>query len=239
MSTPVLVAWSGGKDSALTMERLRADPRYRITGLLTTLDADGRVSAQGLRRSVIERQATALGLPLHFAEVPHGAGNDAYAAAFARALDAARRNESALDTIAFGDLFLADVRAWREALLARLGWNALFPLWGEDTPRLAREIVGRGWRAVLCCVDTTQLDPSFCGRDYDDALLADLPPCCDPCGENGEFHTCVLAGPWLEPLQLARGQHTLRDGRFRHVDLFDAADPLDPEGVNLTRINCS
>ena len=225
MSIPVLVAWSGGKDSALSLERLRADPRCRIAGLLTTLDADGRASAQGLRRSVIERQAAALDLPLHFAEVPHGAGNDAYAAAFAHALDTARRDEPALATIAFGDLFLADVRAWREALLARLGWNALFPLWGEDTPRLAREIIGRGWRAVLCCVDTTQLDASFCGRDYDDALLADLPPSCDPCGENGEFHTCVLAGPWPEPLPLVCGKPTLRDGRFHCVDLLEARDP--------------
>ena len=223
MSTPVLVAWSGGKDSALTLERLRADPRYRIAGLLATLHADGRVSAQGLRRSMIERQATALGLPLHLAEAPHGAGNDAYAAAFARALDTARRDEPALATIAFGDLFLADVRAWREALLARLGWNALFPLWGENTPRLAREIIDRGWRAVLCCVDTTQLDASFCGRDYDDALLADLPSSCDPCGENGEFHTCVLAGPWAEPLALVRGERMLRDGRFQCCDLFETA----------------
>lgn len=225
MSTPVLVAWSGGKDSALTLERLRVDPRYRITGLLTTLDADGRVSAQGLRRSVIERQAAALGLPLRFAEVPHGAGNDVYATAFARALDAARHDEPALATIAFGDLFLADVRAWRETLLDRLGWNALFPLWSEDTPRLAREIIDRGWRAVLCCVDTTRLDASFCGRDYDDALLADLPPSCDPCGENGEFHTCVVAGPWPEPLPLVRGKPTLREGRFHYVDLFETGDP--------------
>lgn len=229
MTTPVLVAWSSGKDSALALERLHSDVRYRVTGLLTTLDADtSRVTAHGLRRGVIESQAAALSLSLYFADVPHGASNDAYAVAFARAVDAARRDEPALATIAFGDLFLTDVRAWRGALLARLGWNALFPLWGENTPRLAREIIDRGWRAVLCCVDTTQLDASFCGRDYDDALLSDLPSSCDPCGENGEFHTCVLAGPWLEPLQLARGQHTLRDGRFQYVDLFDAADPSGP-----------
>jgi diphthamide synthase (EF-2-diphthine--ammonia ligase) len=128
-----------------------------------------------------------------------------------------------VDTIAFGDLYLADVRAYREAMLARLAWRGLFPLWGEDTARLARYFIERGYRAILACVDTQQLDAAFCGRDFDDALLADLPAGVDPCGENGEFHTCVHAGPIFgDAIALERGERVLRDGRFQYVDLVEA-----------------
>lgn len=226
MSTPVLIAWSGGKDSALALERLLDDPDRRVVGLLTTLDGeDGRVTAHGVRREILQAQAAALDLPLFEAVVAAGAANDAYELAFAGALEAARQHEPGLDTIAFGDLYLQDVRAWREAMLARLGWHALFPLWGEDTGRIARTFIARGNRAILCCVDTSQLDAAFCGRDYDARLLRDLPGSCDPCGENGEFHTCVLAGPWAEPLPLVRGERTLRVGRFQYVDLNDETEP--------------
>jgi uncharacterized protein (TIGR00290 family) len=225
MSMPVLIAWSGGKDSALALERLLDDPERHVSGLLTTLDGEhDRVTAHGVRRSVLHAQAAALGLPLYEAHVLPGASNEAYEHAFAQALVAARQHEPGLDTIAFGDLYLEDVRAWREAMLARLGWHALFPLWGEDTGRVARTFIARGNRAILCCVDTTQLDAAFCGRDYDARLLRDLPASCDPCGENGEFHTCVVAGPWPEPLALVRGERTSRDGRFQYVDLAQAAE---------------
>ena len=131
-----------------------------------------------------------------------------------------------MDEIAFGDLFLADVRAYREAMLARLGWRGLFPLWGEDTARLAHHFIDRGYRAILSCVDTTQLDGAFCGRDFDEALLSDLPAGVDPCGENGEFHTCVHAGPVFgEPIAIQRGERVLRDHRFQYVDLIEAGDP--------------
>lgn len=225
MSTPVLIAWSGGKDSALALERLLDDPERHVVGLLTTIDGEhDRVTAHGVRRSVLHAQAAALDLPLHEAVVAPGAGNAAYENAFAEALAAAQQHEPDLDTIAFGDLYLGDVRAWREAMLARLGWQGLFPLWGEDTGRIARTFIARGNRAILCCVDTTQLDAAFCGRDYDARLLRDLPASCDPCGENGEFHTCVLTGPWPEPLALVRGERTLRDGRFQYVDLVEDVD---------------
>lgn len=221
MSTPILVSWSGGKDATLALERLLADVRYRIAGLLTTITADyDRIAMHGVRRSILHRQAEGLGLPLYVAQIPAVADNEIYEAAFAHALAAARRDEPELDAIAFGDLFLADVRAWREAQLASAGWRGLFPLWGEDTTRLAHRFVERGYRAILCCVDTTQLPAEFCGRDYDAALLDDLPPGIDLCGENGEFHTCVHAGPlWPEPIELARGERVLRDGRFQYVDL--------------------
>lgn len=223
MKTPILLAWSGGKDATLALERLLADSSCRVAGLLTTVTADcDRISMHGVRRSILHRQAANLGLPLYVAEVPAATDNDAYEAAFAGALAAARRAEPDLDAIAFGDLFLADVRAWREAQLARLGWRGLFPLWGEDTTRLARGFVESGHRAILCCIDTTQLAAEFCGREYDAALLDELPTGVDPCGENGEFHTCVYAGPpWAEPIELGRGERVRRDGRFECVDLVE------------------
>ncbi|WP_300615382.1 ATP-binding protein [Dokdonella sp.] len=220
MSVPVLLSWSGGKDATMALERLRADPRRRVAGLLTTVTADGdRVGGHGVRRSVLQRQVDALGLPLYVAEMPAGADNDTYEAAFAKALDVARRDEPRLATVAFGDLFLADVRAYREAQLARLGWSGLFPLWGEDTARLARHFIERGYRAIVCCVDTAQLDAAFCGREFDATLLRDLPPGCDPCGENGEFHTCVYAGPpWAAALPISC-RSCEQAGRFAYADL--------------------
>jgi uncharacterized protein (TIGR00290 family) len=222
MSTPILLAWSGGKDSSLALERLRGDPRWTLAALLTTVTADyERISIHGVRRSILHAQAERIGLPLIEARIPPQASNTIYETAFAAALDEARARTPGLDAIAFGDLFLADVRTYREAQLARLGWRAHFPLWGEDTARLARRFIADGHRAILCCVDTTQLDASFCGREFDDALLADLPSSCDPCGENGEFHTCAHAGPsWRGSLALTRGEPVLRDHRFQYIDLL-------------------
>jgi uncharacterized protein (TIGR00290 family) len=222
---PVLLAWSGGKDSTLALEILLEDSRWRVAGLVTTVTAGyDRIAIHGVRRSILRRQVDGLGLPLFEAEVPPQASNETYEAAFAGALARARAAcADALDTIAFGDLFLADVRAYREALLARLGWRGVLPLWGEDTARLARRFIDRGYRAILSCVDTEQLDAAFCGRDFDRQLLADLPAGVDPCGENGEFHTCVHAGPlWRAPIALARGERVLREGRFQYVDLIEA-----------------
>jgi len=222
---PVLLAWSGGKDSTLALERLSGDRDWRVVGLVTTVTSGyDRIAIHGVRRSVLHRQVAGLGLPLIEAEIPPEASNEVYEAAFALALENARAScDAAVDTIAFGDLFLADVRTYREALLARLGWNGLYPLWGEDTRMLARRFIDRGYRAILSCVDTTQLDAVFCGREFDDTLLADLPPTVDPCGENGEFHTCVFAGPlWPAPMPLVRGERVLRDARFQYVDLIEA-----------------
>jgi uncharacterized protein (TIGR00290 family) len=219
--TPLLLAWSGGKDSALALQRLLVDPRWNVTGLLTTVTTEyDRISIHGVRRSILHTQAERLALPLIEARIPAQASNALYETAFAGALDEARTHTPDLDTIAFGDLYLADIRAWREQQLAHLGWRGVFPLWGEDTARLARRFIADGFRAILCCVDTQQLDTAFCGREFDAQLLADLPPTCDPCGENGEFHTCVYAGPlWREPLALSQGERVLRDGRFQYIDL--------------------
>ncbi|GAA0711307.1 ATP-binding protein [Dokdonella soli] len=222
MNTPLLLAWSGGKDSALALQRLLDDPRWRVEGLLTTVTMEyDRISIHGVRRSILQAQAERLRLPLIEARIPPQASNAIYETAFANALDEARARTPGIDTIAFGDLFLADIRAYREQQLARHGWRGHFPLWGEDTTRLARRFIADGHRAILCCVDTQQLDAAFCGREFDAELLVDLPPSCDPCGENGEFHTCVYTSPlWREPLVLARGERVLRDGRFQYVDLL-------------------
>ena len=223
MSRPVAVAWSGGKDSTLALERLLEDSDWRVTALVTTVTTGyDRIAIHGVRRSILRRQVDGLGLRLIEAEIPPNASNEVYESAFGDALARARIDEPELDSIAFGDLFLADVRTYRDALLARMGWRGLYPLWGEDTTRLAHRFVARGYRAILSCVDTQQLDAAFCGRAFDAALLAELPADVDPCGENGEFHTCVHAGPlWKTPIDLELGERVLRDGRFQYVDLIE------------------
>ncbi|GAB1408635.1 ATPase [Thermomonas brevis] len=222
---PVLLSWSGGKDAAWALHALRQRGEVEVIGLLTTLtEGFGRVSMQGIRREVLHAQAEAAGLPLIEAWIPQAADNAAYVASFSAALDTARSRWPGLSRIAYGDLLLADVRAWREALCASLGWTPLFPLFGRNTAALAREMLAGGLRARLCCIDTAQLDGVFVGRDFDDALLAALPAGIDPCGEHGEFHTCVSAGPmFAKPLVLERGETVLRDGRFLYADFLPAA----------------
>jgi uncharacterized protein (TIGR00290 family) len=174
----------------------------------------------GIRRDILQAQAAATGLPLIEARIPQQCDNARYEAAFADALARARARWPKLQTIAFGDLFLEDVRAWREALCTRLGWSIETPLFGADTAKLARQMIEGGLRATLCCVDTTQLPADFSGRQFDAALLADLPTGVDPCGERGEFHTCVHAGPmFAHPLAVRTGERVLREERFAYTDL--------------------
>jgi uncharacterized protein (TIGR00290 family) len=218
---PVALAWSGGKDSSIALAALQADPTVEVVALVTTVTGDyDRISMHGVRRSILEAQVAELGLLLVEATIPAAASNESYEEAFAAALDTLRVVRPDLRHLAFGDLFLADVRAYRERLLARLGWEPVFPLWGRDTAQLAREFVDQGYRAILTCVDTTQLGAEFSGREFDSALLADLPPTVDPCGERGEFHTCVYNGPiFRRPLALQCGERVRRDGRFEYCDL--------------------
>lgn len=220
--TPVLLSWSGGKDAAWALQALRQRDDLDVVALVTTITAGyERIAMQGIRVAVLQAQAKAAGLPVLEARMPQRASNDSYEQAFADALQRARTRWPGLAHIAFGDLFLADIRAYREALCARLGWTPLFPLFGSDTAALARQMRAGGLRATVCCVDTQQLDAAFCGRDFDAALWADLPAGVDPCGENGEFHTCVQAGPmFARPLALVRGETVLRDGRFAYTDLL-------------------
>ncbi len=223
--TPVLLSWSGGKDAAWTLHVLRQRADVAVVGLVTTVtDGYERISMQGIRVDVLEAQARACGLPVVQARIPQRADNATYEAAFAQALLHAQALHPGLRDIAFGDLFLEDIKAWRDGLCARLGWTPHYPLFGSDTAALARAMLAGGLRASLCCVDTTQLDAGFAGRDFDAALLRDLPARADPCGERGEFHTCVHAGPmFAAPLGVVRGGTVLRDGRFAYTDfLLDA-----------------
>jgi uncharacterized protein (TIGR00290 family) len=226
---PVALSWSGGKDSALALATLRGEasinrgphPGVEVVALLTSVTRGyDRVSIHGVRRALLEAQARAVGVPLYEVTLEPECTNEAYEAAFRAAAAGLRAAHPALRRIAFGDLFLADVRAYREQLLARLGWDPVFPLWGRDTSQLARGFVDQGYRAILTCVDTTQLGAEFCGREFDAELLADLPTTVDPCGERGEFHTCVYAGPiFRRPLRLQRGERVRRDDRFEYCDL--------------------
>ena len=218
----VLIAWSGGKDCLMALDRLTADSRWRVVGLLTTVTRQfDRVAMHGIRRDVLQAQARALGLPLIESQLDWPASNASYETAFTASLAAARERWPGLERIAFGDLFLADVRAWREALLQRCGWHGVFPLWGEDTADLARRFVAAGHRAVLTCVDTTRLAADFAGREFDADLLDSLPAGCDPCGEHGEFHTLSHAGPsFTAPLRLERGISVRREDRFQYTDFL-------------------
>lgn len=222
---PVLLSWSGGKDAAWSLHVLRQRGELEVVGLVTTVtEGFERISMQGIRVDVMELQAQATGLPVLQARIPQACDNATYEATFASALERARERWPDLGDIAFGDLFLADIKAYRDALCARLGWQPYYPLFGSDTASLARTMLDGGLRARLCCVDTTQLDARFAGRDFDGSLLADLPAGVDPCGENGEFHTCVSDGPmFAAPLDLQCGDIVLRDGRFAYADFIPAA----------------
>jgi uncharacterized protein (TIGR00290 family) len=216
----VVLSWSGGKDSALALWTLREEGNPPA-GLLTTVNEDfDRISIHGVRRELLHAQAAAVGLPLVEVGIPTECPNELYEERMAAALDSPPL--AAARTFAFADLFLADIRAYREERLARVGREAIFPLWDRDTAALARQFVTARFGATLAVVDTEQLEASFVGRRFDAALLDDLPAGVDPCGENGEFHTFVDSGPIFDaPIPVAPGE--LRDdGRFVYRDLLPA-----------------
>jgi uncharacterized protein (TIGR00290 family) len=221
---PIVLSWSGGKDSALALAALRADARVHVVSLLTTVTRGyDRISIHGVRRSLLDGQARSLALPLHEIVLQPECTNELYDAAVARALAELRRRHPAVRRVAYGDLFLEDVRRYREERLAALGFEGLFPIWGRSTGELADEFIDVGFEARLVCVDTTQLDASFAGRGFDRTLLADLPPNVDRCGERGEFHTFVAAGPgFSRRVAYTVGARVLRDGRFMYCDLLPA-----------------
>jgi uncharacterized protein (TIGR00290 family) len=221
--TPTVLSWSGGKDSALALHELLMDPAIELRGLLTTItDGYDRVSMHGVRASLVSAQAEALEIPLREVRIPPSATNEQYERAMLEGLE--RMRHEGIEAIAFGDLFLDDVRAYRERLVARSGLRPLFPLWGKPTHDLANRFVACGFHAVLVCVDPRQLDVSHCGSEFDHALLDALPGSVDPCGERGEFHTFVYDGPMFwTPIATRRGVVVERDG-FVFCDLL----PGDP-----------
>ncbi len=214
----ILLSWSSGKDSAWTLHRLTRERPGAVAALLTTINAEvDRVSMHGVRHDVLAAQAAAAGLPLWTVPLPTPCPNDTYEARMREAV--ARAVSEGFTHVAFGDLFLEDVRRYREERLAGSGLEPLFPLWQAPTAALASEMIEGGVRARVVCVDTRVLPASFAGRQFDRDLLQDLPAEIDPCGENGEFHTCVYAGPMFRrPLVLDAGDTVARDG-FVWVEL--------------------
>lgn len=208
----VLLSWSSGKDCAWALQVLRQDPSIEVVGLLTTIDAaDGRVAMHSTRRALLEAQARAAALGLHLVPLPWPCPNDAYERAMGEALQAAVAR--GVTHLAFGDLFLEDVRDYRIRQLEGSGIQPLFPLWGQPTEPLARRMVDAGVEAWLTCVDLRRLPRAFAGRRFDHAFLDELPEGVDPCGEHGEFHTCVLAGPMFRaPVSASVGELSERDG---------------------------
>ena len=218
-----LLAWSSGKDSAWSLHVLRRQGDVEVAGLLTTVNVSfGRVAMHAVRRELLEAQARAAGLPLRAVPIPHPCPNDVYERAMAAALAEARAD--GIESVAFGDLFLEDIRRYREERMASTGLRPLFPLWGRPTRALAEEMIDGGLRARLTCVDPRALDASFAGRAFDRDLLSALPPGVDPCGERGEFHTFAWDGPMFErPIPVVAGEVVEREG-FVFADLLPETD---------------
>jgi uncharacterized protein (TIGR00290 family) len=219
MKDRVLVSWSGGKDIAFALHKLDQDSRYEVVALLTTVTAGyDRISMHGVRRGLLESQAQSLGYPLEEIMIPQQCTDEEYQRLMGTALQ--KFSHLGIRGVVFGDLFLEDVRSYREERLGRIGMQGIFPLWGMDTSEAARVFIELGFRAIVVCVDTDVLDGAYVGREFDRQFLADLPAGIDPCGENGEFHTFVYDGPpFSARIKLKRGRKVLRDGRFYYCDL--------------------
>ncbi len=235
MSERIAMCFSGGKDSALALHALQQSGAWRVETLITTVtDAYDRVSMHGVRRALVRDQAAAIGIPLVEVVVPPQSSNKIYERAMGEAFD--RLQEDGIRRVAFGDIFLEDLREYRERQLAGSGLECLFPIWRQPTGALARSFIRDGFEAIAVCIDPAALDASFAGRAFDARFLADLPEGVDPCGENGEFHTFVWDGPILSrPIPVARGEVVERDG-FVFCDLLAAdADIAAARGAAVGR----
>ena len=215
-----ILSWSGGKDSALALHEMQRAADYEIVALLTTITEDyDRSSMHGIRRSLIEQQAGAVGIALEKVILSRPSSNEEYESRMRELLE--RHKGRGVSTVVFGDIFLEDVRKYREERLASIGMKGVFPLWGRDTAELARSFIRQGFKAVITCVDSEQMDPAYAGRYFDEEMLASLPAGVDPCGENGEFHTFVYDGPiFSRPIPHTTGEVVLREQRFSFCDLM-------------------
>ncbi len=223
----ILLSWSSGKDSAWSLHVLRQQREYEIAGLLTTFNAVAdRVAMHAVRRELVERQASATGLPLWAVPLPRPCSNEQYESLMAETC--AKAIAAGIEGIAFGDLFLEDVRSYREKQMRDTGLQPVFPLWGQPTRELAGQMIASGMRAKLTCVDTEKLDASFAGHEFDESLLAALPDGVDPCGEKGEFHSFVYAGPMLSvDIPVSVGETVVRE-QFVFADLSPATIGATP-----------
>ena len=235
MKTPVVFSWSGGKDSAFALHVLRSMGEYEVVALMTSVSEEfRRISHHGVREELLELQAEAIGLRLEKVYLPSGkfgpCTNEVYEKIMSGVM--AKFYERGVRTVAFGDLFLEDLRAWREASLAKDGMHALFPIWKRDTRRMAEEVIATGFKAYLSCVEGS-VGPGFVGRSYDQDLLRDLPAGIDPCGENGEFHSFVYDGPiFRHPVAVQVGETVIRDGRY-YADLVSRDSPAADREVAI------
>lgn len=219
MSRKTLLSWSSGKDSAWALYVLRQDPQIEVVGLFSTVNKMfHRVAMHGVRMELLRQQAERACLPLHLIQIPYPCSDDEYAAAMTAFIDAARKEK--IECFAFGDLFLEDVRQYREKKLNGTGITPIFPLWGKPTAELSRKMVAGGLQAVITCVDPNRISVEFAGRDYDEAFLDSIPAETDPCGEYGEFHSFAYDGPMFQnPINITLGETVHRDG-FVFTDVF-------------------
>jgi len=220
MREKVIVAWSGGKDSALALHQILSSDKYEVLKLLTTVTKDyDRISIHGVRRVLLEQQANALSIPLEIVFISKGASDKEYENELLKTLK--MNLDSGVSSVVFGDIFLKDVRRYRECLLMKLGINGIFPLWKKDTQMLARKFINLGFKAIIMAIDSNVLAKDFVGREYDEYFLLDLPGNVDPCGENGEFHSLVYNGPiFHESVSFKKGERVLRENRFYYCDLL-------------------
>ncbi len=223
---PVILSWSGGKDSAMAAYHLLASQKYEIAALMTTVTEDyDRISMHGVRRELLEHQAESLEIALHKVMIPKDCSNEIYESRMSEAFQHFRAR--GIQKIAFGDLFLADIKAYRDERLAQSGLTGIYPIWLRDTDELVRTFIGLGFKAKLACVDTHAIDASFAGREIDASLLRDLPPTADPCGERGEYHSFVYAGPiFKKAIHCKVGATTMRASRFNFCDIIATAPEM-------------
>jgi len=222
MNEKFLLAWSGGKDSAMALYELQQNQACEISALLTTVTADyDRISMHGVRCSLLEQQTNSLGYPLEKVYITRNATNEEYEAKMKEKL--MKYKKCGVLGVVFGDIFLNDVRKYREENLARIEMRGVFPLWGRNTRELALNFIHSGFKAIITCIDSNFLDKKFVGRIYDEEFLKELPPHVDPCGENGEFHSFVYDGPIFKTkIEFTTGEIVLRDNRFYFIDLIPA-----------------
>lgn len=220
MGSKALFSWSGGKDSALALYEVLGTRSRDIASLITTVTGEyDRISMHGVRSILLEMQVDSLGLRLEKVIIPRNASNEAYELSLEKAL--LKYKGSGVDSVIYGDIFLEEIRKYREEQLGKLGLGCVFPIWGRDSLSLARTFIEAGFKAVVVCVDSTLLDGGFAGREFDRDFITGLPHEIDPCGENGEFHTFVYDGPiFRESVEFVKGETVLRDGRFYYCDLL-------------------
>jgi len=220
MTKPLVVSWSGGKDSTLALNEILNNTDYEVHSLITTVtEGYNRISIHGVRNELLEKQVQSIGLPLHKVSIPKDSKNEQYESALKKVL--LKFKNEGINEIVFGDIFLEDVKKYRDELLNKLDMKGVYPIWKKDSKELARKFIELGFKAVTTCVDSQQIDKKFVGREYDSEFLNDLPNSADHCGENGEFHTFVYDGPLFDKkIYFTKGEIVFRDDRFYYCDLI-------------------